>query len=207
MRSINFAGEEPLLEPGYLGELARYCKEVLGLERTLISTNGALLVKEDWLRKYREYIDVLRFSYRSSGAPPQELARLCRLCEEHGVRFELYTAVDDLNCDEDMNLAVQSISPHRWVVHKFQAGDGANGQKNAVRRGVATDEQFERFCARHATREGENAYFESLPGEEELWLDEHMRFVNRQSEQPTHSVLDVGVVAALAELSEAALGA
>ena len=221
MRTINFAGEEPLLEPGYLGELARYCKEVLGVENISVSTNGAL-VTEDWLRRYGEYVDILRLSYRSSGATTSlfapELMRLCQLCKDHGIRFELYTAVDGLNYDEDMNPAVQSIDPHRWAVYKAQASDGdqtRNGANNdAARRCILiTDEQFERFCTRHRTGvEEDNGYeFESLqrsqPGEEELWLDEHMRFVSKRSDRPTNSILDVGVVAALAELPEATLDA
>ena len=215
MRTINFAGEEPLLEPGCLGELARYCKEVLGLERISISTNGAL-VMENWLEQYREYIDILRLPYRSSSETTilslGKTMRLCQLCKNHGIRFELYTAVDGLNCEEDMNLAVPSISPHRWIVHKVQASDGdeiTNGQNNAGGRVIVTDERFERFCTRHRTGEEDNGYFESLqcqPGEK-LWLDEHMRFVTKNSNQPTNSILDVGVVVALAELPEAALDA
>ena len=215
MRTINFAGEEPLLEPGYLGELARYCKEVLGLERISVSTNGAF-VMENWLEQYREYIDNLRLSYKSSSEttllPLEKIMRLCQMCKNHGIRFELHTPVDGLNCEEDMNLAVQSISPHRWIVHKFLASDGdaiTNGQNNAGGRGVVTDERFERFCTRHRTGEEDNGYFESLQCQpsEKLWLDGHMRFVTEHSIQPTNSILDVGVVAALAELPEAALDA
>ncbi|KAL8789263.1 MAG: hypothetical protein Q9195_006909 [Heterodermia aff. obscurata] len=212
MRTINFAGEEPLLEPAYLGELARYCSEVLGLESISVSTSG-VLVREDWLQRHRGSIDILRIPYRSStgptALPPQELMQLCQLCRNHGIRFELYTAVDGLNCEEDMNLAVQNISPHRWTVHKAQTGDGdevTNGRNNAARGAVVvTDAQFERFCARHRTRQGEDGgYFESRPGEEPVWLDEHMRFMNRHSERPTRSILDVGVGAAWAEMTETA---
>ena len=215
MRTISLAGEEPFLEPAYLGELARYCKEALGLESISVSTSGAL-VKEDWLRKYRGYIDILRLSYRSSGEtiglPPQELTRLCQLCKTHGVRFELCTAVDGLNCDEDMDLAVRSIRPHRWIVHKARIGNGDENtteQVNAARRGGVTDAQFERFCTRHRARDEDYGYFESLQDQPtgELWLDEHMRFVTRHSDGPTRSILDVGVVAALAELPETAGGA
>jgi radical S-adenosyl methionine domain-containing protein 2 len=61
MCKINFAGGEPFLYPKKLGELCRYCKEVLGLESVSIITNGTN-VTEKWLREHGQFVDVLGVS-------------------------------------------------------------------------------------------------------------------------------------------------
>ena len=61
MRKINFAGGEPFLYPRKLGELCRYCKEVLGLESVSIVTNGTN-VTEKWLGDHGRFVDVLGVS-------------------------------------------------------------------------------------------------------------------------------------------------
>jgi radical S-adenosyl methionine domain-containing protein 2 len=61
MRKINFAGGEPFLYPRKLGELCRYCKEVLGLESVSIITNGTK-VTEKWLGEHGQFVDLLGVS-------------------------------------------------------------------------------------------------------------------------------------------------
>ena len=58
MRKINFAGGEPFLYPKFLGQLVEYCKLELKLESVSIISNGSL-IKESWMRKYSQHLDVL----------------------------------------------------------------------------------------------------------------------------------------------------
>jgi radical S-adenosyl methionine domain-containing protein 2 len=61
MKKINFAGGEPFINPKFLGELVKFCKEELKLESVSIVSNGSL-IKEKWLEKYGTYLDILAIS-------------------------------------------------------------------------------------------------------------------------------------------------
>jgi radical S-adenosyl methionine domain-containing protein 2 len=61
MRKLNFAGGEPFLKPKFLGPLVQYAKEELQLESVSIVSNGSL-IKENWLKEYGKYIDILAVS-------------------------------------------------------------------------------------------------------------------------------------------------
>lgn len=64
MKKINMAGGEPFLYPGHLGEICKYCKEVLKLESVSIVTNGSK-VRKQFFRKYGQYVDILAVSVDS----------------------------------------------------------------------------------------------------------------------------------------------
>ncbi|KAJ2987957.1 hypothetical protein HDV02_005873, partial [Globomyces sp. JEL0801] len=61
MKKLNFAGGEPMLDPRFVGTLAKYCKESLGLESISIVSNGSLL-RKSFLQKYAKYIDIIAIS-------------------------------------------------------------------------------------------------------------------------------------------------
>ena len=205
MQALNFAGKESFLESEYLGELARYCKEVLGVPSITVATNGSL-VKRHWLEEYGEFIDVLLVSCNSFTDNPsntaERLEQLCEICKEHGVRLTVQTAVDGVNCREDMNLLIQRIKPYQWICYPAQVSDGV--ETTTARAGITaerltvTDEQFVRFCARHE----HNACFEMHRNrpEGEVVLDEDMCFQTRNPNKSIPSILEVGVAQAIADL-------
>lgn len=53
MEKINFSGGEPFVHQKgkFVGELVKYCKEVLGISSVTIVSNGSL-VKEEWFQNY-----------------------------------------------------------------------------------------------------------------------------------------------------------
>lgn len=53
MEKVNFSGGEPFLpnRGNYLGQLVRYCKEVLALPSVTVVSNGSL-IREQWFRHY-----------------------------------------------------------------------------------------------------------------------------------------------------------
>jgi molybdenum cofactor biosynthesis enzyme MoaA len=67
MKKLNFAGGEPLLTPKYrefVGEIAIYCKQDLGLESISIVSNGSKISRA-FLEKYHSWIDILAISVDS----------------------------------------------------------------------------------------------------------------------------------------------
>ena len=75
MKKINFAGGEPFMNPEFLGQLAKYCKETLHLESVSIVTNGSK-VTSSWLKKYARYIDIMAVIGRGTGAHIPRVRRL-----------------------------------------------------------------------------------------------------------------------------------
>lgn len=61
MRKLNFAGGEPFLYPAKLGSWCQFAKEELKLESVSIVSNGTR-VKENWLRRWGKYVDILAIS-------------------------------------------------------------------------------------------------------------------------------------------------
>jgi radical S-adenosyl methionine domain-containing protein 2 len=61
MKKLNISGGEPFLEPKFMGEVFRYCKEELHLESCSIVNNGSK-VTEKWLDEYGRYLDVMAIS-------------------------------------------------------------------------------------------------------------------------------------------------
>ena len=204
MQALHFAGDDPFLEPDYLGELARYCKEVLGVPSITVVTDGSL-VKLQWLEEYGEFIDVLLVSCRSFTdnplVPVEQLQRLCEICKEYGIRFTVQTAVDGVNHREDMNLPIQIIKPHTWICYPAQISNGAETMTrvgNMVGKISVTDEEFVHFCARHE----KNVCFEMRQSRPKggLLLDEDMRFQVINGKESVPSILEVGVAEAIGDL-------
>lgn len=173
MKKLNFAGGEPFLKPKFLGELCRYAKEELHLESVSIVSNGTL-IKESWLRKHAQYIDILAVSCdsfhaetnaaigrkdRGSKKPFDNVGQLFRIrdwCNELGIRFKLNTVVCTLNWREDMADVVQQLAPFRWKVFQVLVVEGENEGSTEdeerlrdARELVISDEQFADFCKRH----------------------------------------------------------
>lgn len=206
MQALHFAGEEPFLESEYLGKLAQYSKEVLGVESVSVSTNGGL-VKKQWLDRYGEFVDVVLVSCRSFTEHPllssERMGRLCQICKAYGIRFILQTAVDGTNHTEDMNQVIQAINPHEWICHPAQVGHGvenAGGLENRDGDYAVTEELFVRFCQRH-----ENiGFFQQQQGRPNagLYLDEDLCFQTMGSKWRTRSLLEVGVAEAVDQLSK-----
>lgn len=64
MKKINMAGGEPFLYPDHLGEICKFCKEVLNLESVSIVTNGSK-VRKRFFQKYGDYVDIVAVSVDS----------------------------------------------------------------------------------------------------------------------------------------------
>lgn len=163
MKKVNFAGGEPFLNQKFLGRLVKYCKEVLRLEGVSIVSNGSLIT-EAWFQQYGQHLDILAVSCdsfnedtniaigRGTGDNVQQLRRISKWCEKHGVQFKLNTVVCKLNFTEDMSKKVAELAPFRWKVFQVLMVEGENNSEKTlrdVRKYQITDEEFEVFCAKH----------------------------------------------------------
>ena len=56
MEKINFSGGEPFIKQKgrYVGELVRYCKQILHLPSVSIVSNGSLIT-EEWFQEYGKH--------------------------------------------------------------------------------------------------------------------------------------------------------
>lgn len=223
MRKINFAGGEPLLRKyrEFLGELIRFAKEDLELESVSIVSNGSQLDKkidEPWFAKYGPFIDVLAISCdstdekvnqtigRAVGRAKQldNLSRAKELCDEHGIKFKINSVCNKLTWFEDMNSLIDKLKPTRWKVFQVLVLQGENAGEDAKRNAetfAISDEQFDAFQQRH--KHQACAVFESNDKMRNsyLILDEHLRFLDCSGggKEPSGSILDVGVQAALSQ--------
>ncbi|KAL8911502.1 MAG: hypothetical protein Q9172_007663 [Xanthocarpia lactea] len=199
MRKVNFAGGEPFLYPAFLGELVRYCKEELRMESVTVVTNGSL-VKEKWLQQYAKYLDIMAVSCdsfdentnmmigRGKGTHLTTFVTLSELCRKHNIMFKVNTVVCRYNINEDMNAMIEKVAPFRWKCFQVLVVSGENDSSTTLRnaqRFVISDEEYQTFCDRHKHQQ-------SL-----LILDEYMRFLNKGVKEPTKSILEVGVPAAM----------
>lgn len=217
MEKINFSGGEPFIvkRGTVVGEMVRYCKETLKLPSVSIVSNGSL-IKEDWFKKYGEYLDILAVSCDSFDSDTNEkigrqqgqknhidsLLRVRRLCTEYKVAFKLNTVVNTYNKDEDMAEAINQLNPCRWKVFQCLLIEGENAGPDALRNAeqfVISDEDFANFLDMHrsveclvpeSNKKMQNSY---------LILDEYMRFLDctKGLKEPSKSLLDVGVENAL----------
>ncbi|MCJ1286340.1 hypothetical protein MMC26_005685 [Xylographa opegraphella] len=214
MKKLNFAGGEPFLYRDFLGHMIAYCKETLQLESVSIVTNGSL-VNEAFLKKYGPYIDILAVSCdsfneatniaigRGSGDNVRKLTRIAAWCLEYGIRFKLNTVVCQLNHEEDMNGWISVLQPFRWKCFQVLMVAGENDSATTlrdVRKFQISDEQYERFCARHRGQKSFVAEPNRLMAKSYLILDEYMGFLDRDGRQPSPPILQVGVKAALARV-------
>lgn len=167
MKKINFSGGEPFTVD-HLGELVRYCKKDLRLESVSIVSNGSY-IKEEWFRKYSEYLDILAISCDSfvpetlneigrginEGNGQQVLLHLkhiADLCKKYKVLFKLNTVVNSKNYKENMNSNIKELNPYRWKVFQCLLVEGENFGEDALRNAkemVVSTEQFEEFIKNH----------------------------------------------------------
>ncbi|KAI9824974.1 MAG: hypothetical protein M1826_007226 [Phylliscum demangeonii] len=212
-RKINFAGGEPFLYKKLLGALLAYCKEIR-FESVSVVTNGSL-VDRAFLERYGRHIDILAVSCdsfdeqtniaigRGSGKQVDQLFAIAGWCAEFGIKFKLNTVVCRLNYEEDMNALVAQLHPFRWKCFQvlMVAGENDSGQTlRDVRRFQITDDEYARFCRRHQHQPSFVAEPNNLMAKSYLILDEYMRFLDRDGRQPSASILDVGVDAALRQV-------
>jgi radical S-adenosyl methionine domain-containing protein 2 len=61
MKKLNISGGEPFLQPRYIGEVFKFCKEELQLESCSVVNNGSK-VTEKWLDRYGQYLDIMAIS-------------------------------------------------------------------------------------------------------------------------------------------------
>ena len=213
MKKINFAGGEPFLYKPFLGELIKYCKEDLKIEKLSIITNGTL-VTENFLKTYHKFIDVLGVSCdsfneetnkkigRGTGKNVEKLFEISRLCEKYNIKFKLNSVICSLNFQEDMNENIIKLNPFRWKCFQVLLVEGENEDEKRlrdVRKFQISNEDFELFCNRHKNikcfiPESNNNMKSSY-----LILDEYMRFLDKGDgeEKASESILDVGVKRAL----------
>ncbi|KAL8850847.1 MAG: hypothetical protein Q9221_004261 [Calogaya cf. arnoldii] len=174
MRKVNFAGGEPFLYPRYLGELVRYCKEDLHMESVTVVTNGSL-VKERWLQQYGKNLDIMAVS--------------CDLFDEKtnmmigrgkGNHLETFVKLSELCREYNVKFKVNT------VVCRYNIDEDMNAMIEKVA-------PFRWKCFQVLVVEGENDSSNTL----RLILDEYMRFLNKGVKEPTKSILEIGVPAAM----------
>ncbi|KAI9846086.1 MAG: hypothetical protein M1837_004342 [Sclerophora amabilis] len=214
MRKLNFAGGEPFLYASFLGKLLKYCKEDLKLESISIVTNGSL-VKADFLKVYGKYIDILAVSCdsfnedtnvkigRGSGGHLKTFAELSKRCAEFNIKFKVNTVVNKYNFFEDMNDEISRIDPFRWKCFQVLMVENENDSDKTIRdanRFKITDDEFTEFCTRHQHKRCFVPESNAVMKSSYLILDEYMRFLNKGVKEPTGSILDVGVEAAMADV-------
>ncbi|UKZ76773.1 hypothetical protein TrVFT333_004483 [Trichoderma virens FT-333] len=211
MKKINFAGGEPFLYPKFLGEMIDFCKETLQLESVSIVTNGSL-VKEQFLQKHGRNIDILAVSCdsfneatnikigRGSGDNVQKLYEIASWCQKYDIKFKLNTVVNKFNHLEDMNDHLNALQPFRWKCFQVLIVTGENDSDKTLRNAhslTISDDEFDRFCERHSSQTCLVPEPNRLMAKSYLILDEYMRFLDRNGQQPSKSILEVGVQQAL----------
>lgn len=211
MKKLNFAGGEPFMKPDFLGELAKYCKDILHLESVSVVTNGSK-VTDHWLTKYGQHLDIMAVSCdsfnertntligRGKGAHLKSVAKLSQLCIKHGIKFKINTVVNRYNIDEDMHAPIREIAPFRWKCFQVLIVAGENDSaatKTNAHRFTITPDEFNAFCDAHADLDCLVPESNDVMKSSYLLLDEYMRFLNKGVGKPTKTILDIGVEAAL----------
>ncbi|KAL1490086.1 hypothetical protein ABEB36_012829 [Hypothenemus hampei] len=216
MEKVNFSGGEPFLvkHGKHLGEMVRYCKEVLKISVSIVS-NGSLIT-EKWIKMYGKYVDILAISCdsffedtnkligRAQGRKEhiKQLRKIKDWCTEYNILFKINTVVNTYNKDENMSEEIIQLNPIRWKVFQCLLLEGENVGPQALRNAekfYIDDDTFKEFLDRHrevpclvpeSNLQMQNSY---------LILDEYMRFLDcrKGSKIPSKSILDVGVTEAL----------
>ena len=214
MKKINFAGGEPFMNPDFLGELAKYCKETLRLESVSIVTNGSKVTAK-WLSEYAKYIDIMAVSCdsfneetnvkigRGTGKHLGKFKYLAKQCKQHGIMFKVNTVVNKFNYEEDMVAAIKAIDPVRWKCFQVLIVPEENGGDNTLRdarKFEITNEQFKHFCVKHKDVKGFVPESNDVMASSYLLLDEYLCFLNKGVKGKTKSILDIGVEEALKDV-------
>ena len=182
-----------------------------------IVSNGSKITPA-WFERYGKYIDILAVSCDSfckdtnrligrhaRGATLDHLDQLQRIkqwCYENGVAFKVNTVVNTYNKDENMTAALQQLAPMRWKVFQCLDVAGENtgtGSLRDVKQFLVSDSEFASFCDRHSSISVLVPENNRLMRDSYLLLDEYMRFLDCSggAKEPTASILDIGVEAAL----------
>ncbi|KAI0563257.1 hypothetical protein FGB62_44g018 [Gracilaria domingensis] len=212
---INFAGGEPFLQHGLLGELCTTAYE-LGMAVSIIS-NGSLITPK-WMQQYGRYVDILGVSVdsfdpktnaaigRGGDANNKHIERILRVrdqCAKHNIMFKMNTVVCSLNWEEDMNENVRKLDPMRWKVFQVlilkDENSGLPGELRDARPLVVSDRQYQSFVFRHSDIEQLIPEPNNVMQNSYLLLDEELRFLDCSSggKVPSASILDVGVYKAI----------
>ena len=214
MKKINFAGGEPFMNAGFLGQLVKYCKETLKLESVSLVTNGSK-VTEKWLTKYGEYLDIMAVSCdsfdeatnikigRGTGNHLKTVVGLSQKCKEHGIMLKINTVVNRYNFHEDMNAAIEKIQPFRWKCFQVLIVPEENGSEHTLRdarRFLLNNDDWRLFCDKHKHQECFVPEGNDVMASSYLLLDEYLRFLNKGFGEPTKSILEIGVATALKDV-------
>ncbi|KAB5591595.1 Radical S-adenosyl methionine domain-containing protein 2 [Ceratobasidium theobromae] len=218
MRKLNISGGEPFLNPMYIGEVFKFCKEELKLESTSVVNNGSK-VTEAWLDEYGQHLDIMAISCdtfdvetdlkhgRAEKGKPNHIGRVFEVaqwCKDREIKVKLNSVITRYNFEEDMNASISELAPFRWKVFQVLLLEGENdgfdnGALRDARDLLITNEQFESFLERHKEQkclvpENNDAMRDSY-----LNLDEEMRFLDcsQGGKTPGRSILKVGVQQAL----------
>ncbi|KAI9566192.1 hypothetical protein HD554DRAFT_2278770 [Boletus coccyginus] len=202
MKKLNISGGEPFLQPRYIGEVFKYCKEELHVESCSVVNNGSK-VTEKWLDQYGRYLDVMAISCDSFDTD----TNVKQGRAENGTAT---THIDNVfkvahnNWEEDMNDQIEELAPFRWKVFQVLLLDSENtgaetGSLRDARNLIITNEQFQAFLDRHASQKCMVPEDNDAMKDSYLNLDEKMRFLNCKDggKKPGRSLLDVGVQSAL----------
>ena len=108
MKKLNISGGEPFLQPVYIGEVFKYCKEELHIESCSVVNNGSK-VTERWLDTYGKYLDVMAISCDSfdpetnlmqgraengtSATHVNVVFRVAQQAKERGIKVKINTVV------------------------------------------------------------------------------------------------------------------
>jgi len=218
MVKLNISGGEPYLQPDFIGEIFRFCKNELHLESCSVVTNGSK-VTEKWLDTHGQYLDIMAISCDSfdpetniligrtengSGKHIGRVLHVADLCRQHNIKVKINSVINRHNWQEDMNSSIEEISPVRWKVFQVLLLDGENTGKDTgslrdARELVITDEQFQAFLDRHKHQPSLVPESNEVMKDSYLLLDEEMRFLNccDSGKRPGRSLLNVGVEEAL----------
>jgi len=112
MKKLNISGGEPFLNPKYIGEVFKFCKEELNLESTSVVCNGSK-VTEKWMDEYGQYLDVMAISCDSFNSETNEkqgrgetgkaddhilnVRDVADLCKRHGIRVKINSVITMYN--------------------------------------------------------------------------------------------------------------
>lgn len=218
MKKINFAGGEPFLYPPYLEALCRYCKNELNLEKVSIVTNGTL-VKEDFIQKNHNYIDMIGVSLdsfdedinkkigRGTGKNVIQAFKIAEMCKKYNIKFKLNTVVCKYNYNENMIENIQKLNPDRWKCFQVLMVKGENDSDETLRNAkefLISDEQFKMFCDKHKHLKCFVNENNKIMANSYLILDEYMRFLYKNEkgvEVPSKCILDYDIQDVLKEVN------
>ncbi len=205
---LNFAGGEPTLCP-YLPELIRESKRV-GLVTSMV-TNASRITNE-YLESLAGYLDWIAISIdspdertemllgRGNGRHVTYAIKVALTAKKLGIKLKINTVVTSLNWQDDFSELLALLQPERWKVFQILRIDGQNDDHFSQL--SITEEQFLNFVNRHRR-------FNPVPENNDAMIDSYVMLDPRghfyqnsmgRLVYSKHSILEVGVLDALAEV-------